>query len=180
MRSLPGLTIQSEHSPSDTNNIKIFCDGSWSGNSKRGGWAAVAMVDNTVIQCISGFSVNSSSSFVEEIRGLLAVMNMAVSMGFASVDFYADNSNLIWSLQSGYRGDDYAGLLLAKTSNLFYQNLKWSINHVFRDFNSIADFLARKARTDQWSWDLHNAIPIIPKDIVLQFMSQEFLLQDND
>lgn len=61
--------------------------------------------------------------------------------------FFPDCTDIIWRLQSG----------------LLRNNPGWKIFHVFS--NAISDFLANKARAERWTWNCHNAIPLLPSEV---------------
>lgn len=79
--------------------------------------------------------------------------------------FFTDNTDLTWYLQSG-RGADYLLPMLKATISILRQHPSWSITHIFREENTIADFLANKARKDFWGWSLTDAIPRIPLELL--------------
>lgn len=75
----------------------FFSDGSWSKTNSNGGWATVAIVDNIIIRCKAGYSNITDSALEEELKGLIAALQIAKELGSVSAQIFLDSTDTIWS-----------------------------------------------------------------------------------
>lgn len=116
------------------------------------------MESSVILGCVADFSYSCESGTGVECQGI------AEKLGCNSACFYSDSIEAILGLQCGVGGQrchrDHEG-----RSVFLKEEPRWSLRHVFRDDNGIADFLAKKARTELWSWGSLEAIPRLPAEL---------------
>lgn len=165
---MPGCSSLLNFNRDNTGAINFYSDGSWSGRTKTGGWATVAIYGNIILRCKVGFNSDSDSSVEEEIRGLVESLKMAKKMGCIKANFFSDNTDTIWAMQRGFGGSNKCVSLISKGLSLLKDNLGWNIYHVFREDNLISDFLAQKGRVALWKWESEYAILVISAEALNQ------------
>lgn len=139
---------------------EVFCDGSWSGTGRSGGWAAILARDSVIMECRSGYATGEVSGLQTEINALVLGFQLAVKHGGVSVIFYSDCAGAVWTLQKGERSNRLRSETLSASIRLLAENPGWEIRHIFREENRAGDSLARKARSDLWKWERDDAIPL--------------------
>lgn len=100
-----------------------------------------------------------SSPFEVEVRGVAAGLELARELNLKGVDIVTDSVEAVWFFCSGggggmqVVGESYAAVLP------LLQHHDWTVRHVFREWNKIADELAKSAMRFKWEWSSLDAIP---------------------
>ncbi|CAM8888420.1 unnamed protein product [Rhodiola kirilowii] len=139
--------------------VNIFCDGSWSPTSNVGGLAAVAVTGDTILCCRAEWYHNCVSVFDMECKAILAGLSLAKTHQWGLVSIRSDSSNGLWAIQTGAWHTEVFSQEAKEGMSLLAAHKEWSLNFIFREDNILADRLAKKARTDRWSWNAFDAIP---------------------
>ncbi|KAL9678046.1 hypothetical protein QQ045_015884 [Rhodiola kirilowii] len=132
--------------------IRIFCDGSWSSLSKIGGFAAVAIENDTVLACSVDWREDCESA--REVEGLALVegMKMASLKRWTSVILISDSTEAIWNFQSSGWVPGGPVHEFSVGEELLRRNPGWNCVHVIRECNRLADCWAKRARRERWKW----------------------------
>lgn len=71
-RQLIGGIMSGGWTERDSEDIIVYCNGSWSGEERVGGWATVAFKDKVLVSGEAGFSDPCDSVLEAEIAGIVA------------------------------------------------------------------------------------------------------------
>lgn len=126
------------------------------------GWASIACKGRSILRCSVDYSTGCESGFEAELRGFVTASQIAKDLGCESAQFLSDCTDVFWALQSGHGGSEGVAATFEEGVTLLRNKPVWKIFHVFRDGNAISDWLAKKTRSDRWSWGCQNAIPMLP------------------
>jgi ribonuclease HI len=124
---------------------EIYADGGSRGNPGPSGAGAVIMVEGEIKATISSFVGNTTNN-VAEYTGLVFALEEATLLGIKNVHVYMDSELVVKQMTGIYRVRD-AKLqpLFVKARRLADEFSSFSISHVRREKNKIADLLANKA-----------------------------------
>lgn len=145
---------------------RFFSDGSWSKESGIGGWASLLCEGNSVIRCFAACSTDCGSAYETELKGLVSAFRMASALSLGSAIFFSDSTDILWAFQSGSGPSEQLAHIFEEGVALLRTNPGWRIDHVGRDSNGLADWLANKARTQRWHWEFSYAIPWFPPSVL--------------
>lgn len=143
----------------------IFCDGAWSRNLERGGFAAIALKDDVVYACRVGWLRNCESPREAEIRGVLAGVEVAQKLCSTEVEIVSDSVDAVWAFHSGLGGKVQDINLLQEGFNISSHKPGWCIRYIFGEMNQLADGLAKAAKNYQLEWKRADAVPIRVADL---------------
>lgn len=151
----PSSSFDSDLPPRD--KWTIFCDGSWCGDSNRGGFATVAMKDEMVF-CLQSrvdrqlplsgrCEVTGSPCWGRDCRGV------AAAGGCFRLGQHRSRLGLgVAGLDVGLRKEGFTA---------FSQRPGWFISHILRENNLLADAVAKLASRRRWEWSHLDAIPLV-------------------
>lgn len=95
MKNMVGCIPLGVFNPTDKEGLKFFSEGSWSGRSRVGGCAAVALDVNFIVRCTAWFNSECDSGFGVELRGIVAALRLAYELGCTSAYFLFDSVEVI-------------------------------------------------------------------------------------
>lgn len=168
LRSLLSFNHSANINHEDTSSMNFFSDGSYCCKNVFGGWATVVLFDNLIIRCKAGITTASRTVMEVEVRGFLESIKMAEVMGCPRANFFSDSTDTIWAFQTGICRNNNCLPLIREGISLLHDHPGWKIHHVFREENTISDYLAHKARINLWTWDSDVSVPLLPVDVSLQ------------
>lgn len=149
----------------DSNDISpskltIFCDGSWCKETDTGGFAVVAIKENVITACRVGCLINCTSLLETEMRGLIAGLEIASELNYQEVDIVSDSVDAVWSFTSGFCSGTLMNRGMTAEVLSMFNGHCWTVKHIFRELNHVADELAKSARRKSWEWSRWDALPI--------------------
>ncbi len=128
-------------------NVIINIDGGSRGNPGPAGAGVVirAADDGTVLQQ-AGVFLGRATNNVAEYRGLIEGLSRAATLGATQVEVVSDSELLVRQMNGQYRVKN-EGLkpLYEEANQLARQFKKFSIRHVRREQNTLADEMANRA-----------------------------------
>jgi len=128
-------------------NVIINIDGGSRGNPGPAGAGVVirAADDGTVLQQ-AGVFLGTATNNVAEYRGLIEGLRRAETLGAKQIEVLSDSELLVRQMNGQYRVKN-AGLkpLFEKANSLAGRFDRFSIRHVRREQNTLADEMANKA-----------------------------------
>lgn len=128
-----------------TEIAKIFADGGSRGNPGPSGAGAIITVDGQTKATVSSF-VGHTTNNVAEYMGLLLALEKAIEIGIKQVDVYMDSELIVKQMKGIYRVKNEKLLpLFVKARGLASKFSSFTISHVRREHNKIADQLANQA-----------------------------------
>ncbi|KAL9675120.1 hypothetical protein QQ045_003321 [Rhodiola kirilowii] len=139
--------------------VVIYCDGSWSADSRIGGFAAVAVQNDIILACRAKWLIECSTVREAECLALMEGIALAEGGGWSKVYIASDSSEAIWAVQTGNWDMKSVYEEAKKGMELLANHPEWTFSLIFREDNWRADALAKKARRDLWSWEQMEAIP---------------------
>ncbi|KAL9666219.1 hypothetical protein QQ045_000543 [Rhodiola kirilowii] len=141
--------------PPERGCYKISCHGAWNSRSKEAGIGVECRDSEGRLQFVEALYLSNQKSILE-VEGLAIKrgMELAAERMLEKVIFVSDNVHVIHMLLS-YHLPTSEGYWLRNCMELMEANYQWRVEHVFREANQVADFLARKAR------DSCCAIPVV-------------------
>lgn len=113
-----------------------------------------------------------SNALAAEINGIVAGMKLAESLSADQVLILSDSAEAIWAVQCGIGIPDECVQIAMQGMELFARYPLWRLQHISREFNGLADLLAKKARSRGWSWSRTDAIPWLPSLMPIGFQSR--------
>ncbi|CAM8918014.1 unnamed protein product [Rhodiola kirilowii] len=138
----------------------VMCDGSFDSGSRRGGWGVVLLQDGKVEVVKAGWSEGMASSFEAECRALQQGLELADHLQIQKAFFVSDSMEAVRAISAGtWRADSFS-LGIRDCIKLLDSHPGWSVVSTARDSNRAADWLARKAREEEWEWSSSCAIPL--------------------
>lgn len=121
--------------------------------------------DNRILACRTEWLQNCRTILEAEMRGILMSFEVARELNLQDFVICVDNVEAVWSVVSGsWKGCESFGSLKESLEE-FMEQATWSIKHIFRELNVMADAMAKKARIDRWNWRDLKAIPRLLGDI---------------
>ncbi|KAL9665564.1 hypothetical protein QQ045_020985 [Rhodiola kirilowii] len=140
--------------------VSVNCDCSWLYAVDHMGIGVCVRDKENVLLSVQA-EVCNQSSCVSEGEGLavLTGMKLAQRVGYTSVVFQIDSADVFKALCFGIGGGEWCMSWMEEASRLLERNVGWSMALISRESNVMADFLARKARQECWSWLSLLAIP---------------------
>ncbi|KAL9687723.1 hypothetical protein QQ045_032130 [Rhodiola kirilowii] len=128
--------------------------------SRRGGWGVVLLQDEKVEVVKAGWSEGMASSFEAECRALQQGLELADHLQIQKAFFVSDSMEAVRAISVGtWRADSFS-LGIRDCIKLVDSHPGWSVVSTARDSNRAADWLARKAREEEWEWSSSCAIPL--------------------
>ncbi|KAL9659329.1 hypothetical protein QQ045_024134 [Rhodiola kirilowii] len=99
-------------------------------------------------------NITTGLSSVVEVEGTAVHLGMieADKHGISKAIFATDNVEVLQMLQQGCKNKVIERIWYKECRNMLQGHDEWRMAHVFREANSVADFLAKKATTTGWNW----------------------------
>ena len=124
---------------------EIYADGGSRGNPGPSGAGAIITIDGKTQATISSF-VGHTTNNVAEYTGLVLALEKAVELGIDDVHVFMDSELVVKQMLGIYRVKNEKLLpLFVKARGLVSKLSSFSISHVRRENNKIADQLANQA-----------------------------------
>lgn len=124
------------------------------------GFGCVAKdADGYVMGVRAGYNQNGKSSLEAEVLAIFSAMQWAEDSSWECCSFLTDSAELFRLIQSGSFISNLAVEGARKCSTLLINNRNWRIFLIRRENNIKADYLAKKASSEAWSWNNPNAVP---------------------
>lgn len=125
-------------------NISLYVDGAADVHSNRAGIGGIIYKGSQEIFTFSeyiGKATNNEAEYRALIRGLKEIINLKI----LSVDIYADSELVVKQINGKYKVKNERMLALhAKVMEIINELNKWTITHIPREKNSIADKLSKE------------------------------------
>ncbi|KAL9684839.1 hypothetical protein QQ045_022280 [Rhodiola kirilowii] len=143
--------------------IKINCDGSWDPRTNEAGFGCVARDENGII-------LGVLADFIEGIHSVERIEVLAISkaMDWAALNgchyciFETDCGEVFSIISQCKDGPASISALARNCQQALVLQEGWRVALIRREANSLADFLANKARRERWSWNSVFALPRLP------------------
>ncbi len=125
-------------------NISLYVDGAADLHSNRAGIGGIIYKDDKEIFTFSeyiGKATNNEAEYRALIRGLKEVINLKT----LSVDIYADSELIVKQINGKYKVKNERMLALhTKVMEIINELNKWTITHIPREKNAVADKLSKE------------------------------------
>ncbi|MGH9548897.1 MAG: ribonuclease HI family protein [Terriglobales bacterium] len=123
----------------------IFADGGSRGNPGPSGAGAVITVNGETVHSLCQF-LGFGTSNVAEYRGLILGLEKAVEVGYTHVEVRMDSELVVRQMNGFYRVKNAKLIpLFERAKTLSHKFSKFTIVHVRREQNKLADKLANEA-----------------------------------
>ncbi len=128
-------------------NIVAYIDGSCLGNPGEAGYGVVIKDEEGTILDAVGRYIGKATNNVAEYRGLLGCLELTKQYGADSLTVYSDSQLVVNQMKGIYRIKKAHLKVLHSQALEAIQNeeIRFSIHHIPREENRIADGLARRA-----------------------------------
>ncbi|CAM8877661.1 unnamed protein product [Rhodiola kirilowii] len=137
----------------------ILCDGAYDPESRRAGFGVVVMQDKRIVTVRADWDCNTSSSFEAECKAVRMGMEVAQGQMWEKVLFCSDSREIVWALLLGSWKDGANVRLLKDCMALLDDHQGWQLRSIPREHVAVADWLAKKARVEYWSWKELQGVP---------------------
>lgn len=129
--------------------VEIFIDGAARGNPGPAACGVVLLRDGKVV-LERGKYLGTATNNVAEYEGLLLGLELAAQLGASEVRINSDSELLVRQIEGRYRVKAaHLKPLYRKAKKMLEQFSAYSINHVPREMNKIADGLANRAMDER-------------------------------
>ena len=129
-----------------SHEVDMFIDGAADLNSKTAGIGGVIYKDNDELFTFSEYlhdSTNNEAEYTALIRGL----EYLIKMNLLNVEIFSDSELVVKQISGEYKVKNSRMQKLNKTAmNLLDELEHWTITHVLREKNEVADHLAKGGR----------------------------------
>ncbi|KAL9669017.1 hypothetical protein QQ045_006558 [Rhodiola kirilowii] len=154
-------------SPPPQHEIKINIDGVWELNSREAGLGIVARDHlGTVPWTRAVHQRKGLCSSEVEGQALLLGLKLALSMEVKTISFETDSLDVFRAVALGAGIADWCEPWLEAAIDIFRLKPSWSLQIISREANSVANWLASKARSSSWCWERMDAIPWFPNSLL--------------
>ncbi|CAM8901772.1 unnamed protein product [Rhodiola kirilowii] len=164
MMELRGVGLEGKTQPIGKPEIRkglyIMCDGSFDSESRKAGWSAILCSDGKVERVSAGWWERASSVLEAECMAIEKGLDLANSLKIPRVKLLTDSTEAIWALNLGSWRPGIDLFRIERCIKALDEHQGWSLEGILREDNSAADWLARKARIEQWEWSNALAIPM--------------------
>jgi len=139
--------INSNEMNDEIKTFSLYVDGSADLNTKTAGIGGVFYNDdNEEIYSFSEYlddATNNEAEYTALIKGL----KLGLELKFINIEIYSDSELIVRQINGDYQvKNDRMKNLHLKVLNLLKQYNNWSIKHIMRDKNEIADRLSKEGR----------------------------------
>lgn len=143
--------------------MKIYCDGSCSGNPGPGGWAAVFIKDSQVVKKIYGYEEDTTNNRMEltaAIQALKYVKHVNTTIEIFTDSIYLKQGITEWIKSwklNNWKNGRIKNIVLWENLDQLNSQLKvswyWVKAHSGNKYNEMADILAKYAITKKTSFE---------------------------
>ncbi|CAM8982614.1 unnamed protein product [Rhodiola kirilowii] len=137
----------------------FLCDGAFDPELGRAGFGVAILKEGQVALVRAGWEECFSSVLEAECRAILAALEAAEEQQLETAVFCTDSREALWALNLAIWKDGVSLRWIDRCLQLLDDHPHWQIRGISRRQNSVADWLARKARANKWSWTLGQEIP---------------------
>jgi ribonuclease HI len=124
----------------------IYTDGGARGNPGPAAAGAVIIADDGIVVAEISEYLGIATNNVAEYRALLLALQAALDLGFARADICMDSELIVRQLSGHYRVKDAKMVpLFAKVRHMLARFAEFSVTHVRREQNQLADRLVNAA-----------------------------------
>lgn len=164
--------IMVQWKPPPANFFKLNTDGSFNNATKNA--SAGGVIRDSQGNWIRGFYTNigESSSFEAELWGLREGLRLCLNLNIQQVQVEIDSAAIVTLLQAEKRPNEALNTLMIDCNRLLQQFSSASVNHIFREGNSVADRLAELGHSAPRGTTELEA----PPSLITLFLDFKFLL----
>ena len=132
-------------------HLMIHIDGGSRGNpGPAGAGVVIRSADDKTILFQAGYFLGRATNNIAEYRGLLEALRQAQRLKARKVDVYSDSELLVRQMNGQYRVKNaFLKPLFEQARRLAGEFQRFSIVHVYRQSNALADKLANQAMNVQ-------------------------------
>ncbi|KAL9665115.1 hypothetical protein QQ045_020525 [Rhodiola kirilowii] len=143
--------------------IKIICDATWDAAGSKGSVGIIARDhEGRALSMRAKHSIYCRTSFESEGVGVLEGIKLAKDLKAGRVIFESDCSEVVQRLVRIDIAPGEQTQWYIRCLEELDKHPGWSIVTIQREANDAADRIAKNSRSNNWSWDTLNAIPLIP------------------
>ncbi|CAM8884344.1 unnamed protein product [Rhodiola kirilowii] len=147
--------------------LKVNCDGAWDRLKKAAGFGFICRNHAGLVEAAGAGSLEDCKGVQEAEGGALSqAMQRAARQEWRRVVFATDSLEVYQLLLKGLPAGKPVPAWFSICKILLDLNQQWRIEHVLRDANEAADFLACKALREGWSWSQAKAVPFCLRNVV--------------
>ena len=139
--------IDSTSMNDEIKTFSLYVDGSADLNTKTAGIGGVFYNDNN--EEVYSFSeyLDDATNNEAEYTALIKGLKLGLELKFINIEIYSDSELIVRQINGDYQvKNDRMKNLHLKVLNLLKQYNNWSIKHIMRDKNEIADRLSKEGR----------------------------------
>ncbi|CAM8965610.1 unnamed protein product [Rhodiola kirilowii] len=137
----------------------FLCDGAFDSTTGVGGWGVVYSLNGIVEVVQAGWMDGISSSFEAECKAIKEGCHLAEQLGIDKACIASDSLEALWDLSLGSWRPGGRLQEIKECFGFLERHPRWTLVHIARERNIMADWLARKARRYMWGWNSRLAIP---------------------
>jgi len=132
------------HRLSGTNPVKLFVDGAADLHTKTAGIGGVFYRNEDELYSFSEF-IGSATNNEAEYGALIKGLEESLNLNLLSVDIFADSELVVKQINGEYKvKNERMQKLYNKAISLFGKFDYWSLSHIPREKNSVADKLSKE------------------------------------
>ncbi|KAL9673020.1 hypothetical protein QQ045_029273 [Rhodiola kirilowii] len=137
----------------------VLCDGAYDPESRRAGFGVVVLQNKRIVAVRADWDTNTLLSFEAECKAFRMGMEVAQGQEWEKVLFCSDSREVIWALLLGSWKDGANVRLIKDCMALLDDHQDWQLRGISREQIQAADWLAKKARVENWSWKESQGVP---------------------
>ncbi|KAL9668638.1 hypothetical protein QQ045_006176 [Rhodiola kirilowii] len=146
--------------PPEGDVVKVNSDGSWGASSRMAGVSSIARdCHSVVLWTWADFLEFCSCPSEGEGHALLRSMELAHHFNIRKVIFEVDYLDVYKAVVIGVGLAAWSDSWIGTVLDMLSVKPGWRVLFASRDSNTVADFLAHKARAQRWRWNRLNATP---------------------
>ncbi|CAM8958980.1 unnamed protein product [Rhodiola kirilowii] len=140
--------------------LVILCDGSYDQENREAGVGAVVLHKGAVSRAKAEWVDNVNSVLEAECKAIRLGMMLASELELRKVTIFSDSREAIWALSLGSWRSGAYNMEVLRCIGILDEHPNWALGSISRESNTIADWLARKARMEKWSWSGTGPVPV--------------------
>ncbi|KAL9680155.1 hypothetical protein QQ045_018033 [Rhodiola kirilowii] len=141
--------------------VKVNVDGAWDSATRKAGVGISCRDKWGCVRFVEAFPVEGVADCLEvEQLALARAMAIVEEENLINVTFETDSVQVMNGLM---RGDSFGGqsrVLLHWCKGRLEDNISWDLSLISKEANECADYLAKKAKREDWSWRSRAAVPL--------------------
>ncbi|KAL9666794.1 hypothetical protein QQ045_001135 [Rhodiola kirilowii] len=140
--------------------IKVNCDGAWDASRRAAAYGFIYRSHSGMVESVGAGVLKGSMGVLDaEGAALYQAMQEANRRNWRRAVFVTDNVEAFQLLLKGVPPGKSVSSWFVACRSLMERNQDWRIEHVLREGNEVADFLARKSLREDWCWLSDKAVP---------------------